>query len=241
MRAAPTFPAVRRYPRDAFLDHVWHCEPGQHVTTLGKTGSGKTYLMQQLLDRTASPTFPAVCMVLKDRDSTVEKWRKGAGFKKVTAWSRPVTKWQPNPPPGYVVWPRHSFKTDVDDENHFKVFERTIMECYRQGNTILFADEVSGLQRIGLTPELETVWERGRAHGASVWAASQRPTYISSHAYTQADHVFLGVIKDKRARDRFGEISGLDVKLVSHVVAHLGEKEWLYIRQEDGAMCIVEK
>lgn len=241
MTRAPELPAVRRYPRDVFLDQVWDYEPGEHVTILGKTGSGKTYLAQQLLQRTASPELPAVCLVLKARDKTVDQWRKKVEYKKVTFWSQPVTKWHPKQPDGYVVWPRHSFKTGIDDLNHYRVFEHAIMDNYRRGGRIIFADEATGLQRIGLTPEMETVWERGRAHEAGLWVTSQRPTFISSHAYTQASHVFLGMIKDKRARDRFGEISGLDRNLVSQVVGSLADKEWLYIRQEDSTMCIIEK
>lgn len=241
MVSAPELPTVRRYPRDVFLDQIWEHRRDEHVTIIGPTGSGKTYLAQQLLERTATPEYPAITLVMKPRDATVEKWRKKVGYKKVTFWSQPVTKWQPNPRSGYVVWPRHTYKTYIDNPNHYRVFEHAIMDNYRRGGRIIFCDEVSGLQRLGLTEELETVWERGRGMDAPLWAATQRPTHVSSHAYNQASHIFLGKISDRRSKERFGEISGVDEKLVRYTVGTLQRYEWLYIRQEDQAMCIIEK
>lgn len=241
MARTDDLPTIQRVSRDDFLASVWDHREDEHVTILGQTGSGKTHLAQQLLERTARPEYPAVCLVMKPRDVTVERWRKKVGFKRVTVWSQPVAKWSPKQPSGYIVWPRHTFKTDIDNANHARIFEHAIMDCYRRGNRIIFADETSGLQRLGLTAELETVWERGRAMRSPIWAVSQRPTYISSHAYNQASHIFLGKITDKRARERFGEISGVDEYLVRDAVAKLGKYEWLYIRAEDQTMCIVEK
>ena len=163
------------------------------------------------------------------------------GYQKVTTWPAPPSIWRPRKPPGYVVWPRHIYNVDLDDAAHYRVFQRAIMNSYSKGNRIIFADEVAGLQRLGLTAELETVWERGRAMDAPLWACSQRPSHISSHAFNQASHVFLGKVTDKRARERFGEISGVDEYLVRHAVSQLRDYEWLYIRQEDRTMCVIEK
>lgn len=239
--ASPARPdlELERYERAFFLDRVWDYRPDEHVTILGKTGSGKTHLAQELLERSATPENPAVVLVMKPKDATVTRWAKRVAYKRVTTWPQAPSVWSPRKPPGYVLWPKHTYRADQDNAAHWRVFERAIMNAYRKGNHIVFADEVSGLQRIGLTEELETVWERGRAMRAPIWATSQRPTFISSHAYTQASHVFLGNIKDERARKRFGEISGVDPKLVAYNVGKLGKHEWLYIRQEDSTMCII--
>lgn len=241
MARTDVLPTVRRYPRSVFLDRVWTYRPDEHVTVLGKTGSGKTYLCQELLQRSATPDNPALVLVKKPRDRTLDKWRKTVAFKKVTGWPQPITVWQPSNPPGYVVWPPSTYRVHDDNARFYDVFQRAIMDSYKRGNRIIFADEVHGLQKLGLTPELETVWEEGRSMRCSLWVASQRPAYISTHAYSQASHVFLAKATDKRVRQRFGEISGVDEYLVREVVASLGKYEWLYIRQEDGVMCIIEK
>lgn len=241
MARAVDLPTVRRYPRQYFLDRVWAHRPDEHVTILGPTGSGKTTLAQQLLERAATPENPAVILVMKPRDRTTAEWMGRVAYRKVTTWPQPPSIWRPRKPPGYVLWPRHVFNTDLDNAAHYRIFERALMDCYKRGHRIVFADETTGLQRLGLTEELETIWERGRSQPCSLWACSQRPAYISSHAYNQSSHVFLAYIKDKRSRDRFGEISGVDEQLVRTTVANLRRYEWLYIRQEDQAMCIVER
>lgn len=236
---AEDFPPVRRDDRAFFLDHVWDYQPGEHVTILGPTGSGKTHLAQELLERSATPEMPAVMLVLKPKDPLVERWAKKVAFKKVTVWPQPPSPWRTSPPPGYVLWPRHAFRVAQDRENHLRVFETAIMDSYRKGNRIVFADEVSGLQRLGLTDELETVWERGRSQPCGLWAATQRPTHISSHAYVEPTHIFVSYVGDKRAQERLAEISGVDYKLVRHTVANLGHWEWLYIHRPTRRMCII--
>ena len=53
---------------------------GQHVTILGKTGTGKTQLGYELLDEVASPKLPALNMVIKPKDdSAAQSKKKPAG------------------------------------------------------------------------------------------------------------------------------------------------------------------
>ena len=55
-----------------------------------------------------------------------------------------------------------------------------------------------------------------------------------------AEHLFLHHDPDKRARQRFAEIGGVDPKLVEDTVMSLKQHEFLYIRRRDGAMCVIE-
>lgn len=230
---------IEHVPRKTFLNEIWDARPDEHVTVVGPTGSGKTHLMQQLLRRSATPENPAVVLVLKPEDATVERWIKRAKFRRVQTWPVPRSPWRPNPPAGYVVWPRHSFNVEQDDAQHFRVFQRTLMNCYSKGRHILFADEVAGLERLELKPELETIWERGRAMDCALWVCSQRPTYISSHAYTQASHLFFGKVLEQRYVDRCAEIVGHDKKLIRATIENLRRWEWLYVRAEDRTICTI--
>ncbi|MER6059481.1 hypothetical protein [Streptomyces albidoflavus] len=234
-------PAVVRYGRGVFLDQVWRYRPGEHVTILGPTGNGKTHLAQALLERTCSPELPAVSLILKPRDATVTKWAKAAGFRKTAAWPPAPPIFGTQKPNGWVVWPRFSYDPARDDPQHYRLFRTAILDSYRKGNRVLFADETVGLQELGLTDELRAVWRQGRSMKCGLWAASQTPTHISPLAYSQAQHLFLGYISDKRAQERFGEISGMDEYLIRHTVKNLKRHEWLYIRQEDRTLCVVEK
>lgn len=243
MRRRPEeFPAVRRYTRDDFVSRVWRYRSGEHVTILGPTKSGKTHLAYQLLERTASPEIPAMVMVMKPRDKTTRKFMKGVVHREVTSWPQPPSIWRPHKPPFWIVWPRHAFDPDIDAYAHYQVFRSLILDSYKRGKRILFADETRSLEReLGLSRELVTVWTKGRSMECGLWAASQVPKFISTEAYSQVEHVFLANIPDQRDQERFGEISGVDPYLVRHVVQQLKRHEWLYIRQEDRTMCIVDR
>jgi hypothetical protein len=117
-----------------------------------------------------------------------------------------------------------------------------MLDCYKRGNRIVFCDEAYGLSNeLGLNRELVTLWTRGRSMRTGIWAASQKPTHIPLHAYNQAEHLFLANDPDKRARDRFSEIGGVDPDLLKATVPQLEKHEWLYVRRDGPVMCVVEK
>jgi hypothetical protein len=233
-------PQVARFGRDEFLEERWNYRAGEHVTILGPTGSGKTYLAYQLLQQTASPRLPGVVLVMKPKDKTVERWTKSSGFRRIRTWPPPLRLPGMALPPGYVLWPKHSFDPERDDYTLYVEFRKALLDSYRRGNRIVFADEMVGLtSELNLTREVVTLWTRGRSMGTSVWAASQKPTHIPLHAYSQASHLFLALDPDERARDRFAEIGGVDPKLVKRAVMGLAKYEWLYIRRDGPVMCVV--
>lgn len=242
MRRAPEdLPGVLSVPRQDFLDHYWTYQSGEHVTILGYTGNGKTYTAQQLLERSATPEIPALCVIAKREDATVKAWAKGAGYRTVTSYPRAATIWRPTKPPGYVLWPTWAKNPAIDKPAHERIFRTALLHAYAKGKHIVFADETVGLQRLHLKDEIEELLMQGRSLKAGMWCASQAPINITTYAYSQAHHLFLGFANDKRHVDRFREIGGVDTDLVEHVVRNLKKREWLYIRKEDRVMCIVEE
>lgn len=232
---------IVRMTRDEFLTTAWECDPGEHVTILGPTGSGKTYLGYQLLGEIATPELPGIVLVMKPRDATVKRWSKSVGFVTVRNWPPFASPWKPRRPAGWVLWPPHSFDPDRDNDVMHAVFRRAILDSYKKGRRIIFGDEVYSLAvELNLQTELVTVWSKGRSMECALWVASQKPTHIPLWAYSQAEHLFLAFDPDDRARKRFSEIGGVNPKLVEAAVLGLGKYEWLYIRRRDRAMCIIE-
>jgi hypothetical protein len=241
MTAAIPRPAVVSFARDEFLTGRWRYRPGEHVTILGPTGSGKTWLGYQLLGQTSRPALPAVVLVMKPRDGTVEKWTRTVGYRRVRSWPPVPTPWSQKPP-GWVLWPKFVFDPELDDLNLYHEFRAAMLDCYKRGNRIVFGDEAYGLANdLRLGRELVTLWTRGRSMGCGLWASSQRPTHVPLHAYSQAEHLFLFRDPDKRAWDRYAEIGGVDPDLVRSTVIGLDKYQCLYIRRTGGRMCVVDR
>lgn len=227
-------------PRSEFIEERFQYFAGEHVTIIAPTTGGKTTLVYDLLSVVATPAVPAVSLVMKPRDPVVRRYSRQLGFQIVRTW--PPTPSPFKRPPGWTLWPRHRFDPDRDNQRLFDEFRRCVLDCYRRGNRTIFADEIAGLTgELGLQSITDTVWMRGASMGCGLWAATQRPRHVSLHAYTQAHHLLLSRTPDKRDRDRFSEIGGVDPDLVKSVVASLQKYQWLYIRRDDSAMCIVDK
>ena len=237
-RPAPRY-AVKLVARDRFLASVWKYKAGEHVSFIGPTGAGKTQLALALLARSASEDLPAYMTVMKPRDKTVSDF-----LKKHDRWKRSLN-FPPPPqvgkrPVGWAVWPHHTNDPEADDHRHEEIFRRMHRQLYVKGDCIIFDDEaVSLVREMNMRPDLVRLWTKGRSIGSGLWAATQRPAMVPLEMYDMAGHLFLAHDPDKRSRDRFEEIGGVDPDLVAWVVEHLPQYHWLYIRRSDRSMCVV--
>jgi hypothetical protein len=235
---------VVHFPREVFLTEVWDYQPGEHVTVLAPSGGGKTQLASELLEVTMSPECPAVILVMKPRDATVVKYAAKNKLRTVRDWppvkDRMVARVFREKPRGYVLWPKETGDPDIDDERHTEIFRRAIREQYRRGDTIIFADETYSLENeMGLKTDLNRVWTKGRSMGTGLWAASQRPRYISLWAY-QSHHLFIAKDPDESSKKRLAEIGGgIDPDVVLATIDKLERYEFIYINRDERTMCIV--
>jgi hypothetical protein len=228
--------------REEFLDEYWDYTAGEHVTVLAPTGGGKTHLLYQLLGETADPELQATVLVMKPRDETVVKFSKKYGFRIVRDWPPAKVTAIAKKPAGYVLWPKESNDPEYDDRRHSIIFQRAIRDNYRKGNRITVGDEVYSLEsELKLSKELVRVWTKGRSMDNGLWAASQRPAYISRWAY-QAHHLFLGNDPDLETQKRYGEIgAGINPDLVRALTAKLSRYQFVYIQRDDRRICIVDQ
>lgn len=233
---------VQRIDREEFIAEYFDFEPGEHVTFLAPTGNGKTTLAMQLLGEVAHEELPAVVLVMKPRDETAEEFGKKNGYKKIQHWppkKNPFAK----KPPGYLLWPQENWADlEETEERQARIFYNTFQDIYRKGNYIIFADELYSLDNeLGLERDLNRLWTKGRSMGASVWGASQRPANIPRNAYSQAQHLFISYDPDKDTRRRYGEIGGMDPRLIIEATEELDEYEWVYVypKGRQSTICIV--
>jgi hypothetical protein len=235
--------------RDQFLSYYWAYSPGDMVTVLAPYGGGKTVLAFQLLQATATPELPAVVLVMKPKDKEVSRWTRAMKLLVVRDWppSRLRRLVLREKRPGWVLWPGETDDPDADDRRHAAIFRRCLRERYRSAGRakgkpcIVFADETYSLEHeMKLTRDLVRIWTKGRSVGCGLFAASQRPVWISRWAL-QAHHLFLGYDPDRQMQQRYGEIGGgIDPDVVRDAVARLKEFQFLYLNRQERTMAIID-
>lgn len=239
-KSRTSFDPPETFSRDEFINERFDYSAGEHVTFLAPTQSGKTTLAFELLEANATPEVPGIVLVQKPRDPVVSQWLdhlKAKGWIKTATWPPSAFR---KKSPGYILWPPHRHDPDTDNPRLKEIFRRAILDSYKKGNRILFADETYGLsEELDLDKELIAVWSRGGGMGCGLWAATQRPAYIPLWGYSMAEHLFLANDPDKRARIRYGEIGGINSRFVEYEVERLPKYSWLYIRRTGPQCCIV--
>jgi energy-coupling factor transporter ATP-binding protein EcfA2 len=234
-----------KIPRREFLTRYFHYDYDEHVLILGPTGSGKTRMALDALGVVSTEKNPAIVFAMKPKDGTLEKFAEAHEFQTVQYWPPPVSKWRPKKPSGYLLKPPHNMR-DIywTRQKHHDVFQEAILDSYAKGRRIIFADETYSLtHELQLGDELVTLWTKGRSMKTAVWAASQRPAFIPTWAYSQSTHFFISYDPDRRSRKRYEEISGVDPDIIREGTDALGEFEWLYVKAAGrrSTVCIVGK
>jgi hypothetical protein len=237
------------FSRPEFCDDRFDYRAGQHAVFAGPTGRGKTKLAFQLLEVVASPDLPAYCAVVKPSDPLVKSEGQRLGYRTVRDWPPParLRDFFSEKPPGYLIWPKMGNMT-TDTDNAARVVGSLLRERYAAGVRgkpgILVCDDSMIISKIlGLDREMVTHIAMARAMGLGGWYFFQKPTdsgRASIWSYGGAEHLFIFRDPDKRNRQRYGEIGGVDPKFVEHASLQLDPYQALYIRRTGARMCIVD-
>lgn len=211
---------------------------GEHVSLVGPTGGGKTTLALALLP---ARRF-VVALGCKPEDATLKRLtRRGSGYKLIRDLDDRDRRYE-----RFVLWPKYERRADI--VNQQRVFRECFDELFVERNWCVFADEVTYLsKRLGLEPALKDWWQQGRSIGLTLVGATQRPYHVPLEMWSQATHLFIWRLTDRRDLDRIGNISGaVDTGDIRRWVQQLridpanGIHECLYVNTRTGAVAITQ-
>ena len=227
-RSGLTLPPFVRW--DQFLAG-WKWEQGEHVTTIGPTGSGKTVLNRELLRRRDF----VVVLGIKNRDPELYGPFQAEGYEL-------VRKFEPEPPQDartdrVLLVPRTDKHGAEGRTDKAKVFRQALNDIYDVGHWCVYCDDVQYMSdQLRLEPELEELWMIGRSEGVSVVASSQEPVNIPVMAYSAATHLFLFKNPDLYRARRMAELTGVNREIAQETILRLPDHEFLFINKSTGEM-----
>lgn len=205
---------------------------GEHITMLGTTGSGKTTLALELLPRRTYVT----AFGTKAKDDTLSKLLR-SGYMRIESWDdRPPHQISTR----LLLWPKiMSGRAAEIKAKQRTVFGEALSEIYREGSWCIFLDELRYITDfLGLSEDVELIWQQGRSLGISLLAGTQRPRNIPLVAYDQATHLFFWRENDTENLKRLGGIAWTDRNEVQAIISNLPRHEFLYLNTRTGEMRI---
>jgi energy-coupling factor transporter ATP-binding protein EcfA2 len=225
--------------RKAFVrDFAEEYQPGQHVTFLGPSGRGKTYLAGMLagavVRRYRSRNIKMSIVVLhgkiKGRDLTIEKFSKAA---KLPISNRfPIStrfKIRHHDRNGIILRPLTKPGENVKEENQLlrENYATAIHKSYHAPKSkpvILLVDEAHQTHTdLKLRENCEGPLMRGRPV-CGVWSLVQRGRFVSYMVYDQAEWVFIFYDPDRNNQERYAEIGDVDVAEIRYWSSQLKTK-----------------
>lgn len=216
-------------------------QPGEHVSIVGRTGSGKSVLgayiarilgLRRETDEKGGYQRPARVTVLatKPRDATIS----GLGWPII----RSAREW----PPGHgrehvIVWPRSG---DPERAKAYmrETFRPIMRAIYQEGRQTVYVDEAATFtdrppEGLGLRGLMAEYWQTGRSLQLTVVAGTQRPVAVPRSMWSEPAWLFVFQLNDMDDLRRVGEIAGDKLELQA-AVEHLSGHEFICVRRPAG-------
>lgn len=152
--AAPTLPTT------------WNI--GEHVACVGDTGTGKTYLIAQIVKLRRY----VVVFRTKPDDISFPGFRKAASAEALENWNAERILLTPT----YERQAREGYAL--------------LEKVWEHGKWTIVIDELWYAEKLGLGSFIERLLTQGRSTGISVVVGMQRPAQVSRFAISQCSHLF---------------------------------------------------
>lgn len=155
-------------------------DTSHHTTIIGRTGSGKSVVGMWVVSHAPFDQMPYILIDFKG-----DELMNSVGATPISVHSKAPTK------PGLYI-----MRPNLDEVDDLDVFLKGV---YVNGNTGLFFDEGFVVAKL---KTLESIYMQGRAKNIPVFTLTQRPSWISRYAFSEASHFVVGHINDDRDQEK---------------------------------------
>lgn len=214
------------------LEEFWSGRENPHISIIGATGSGKSYLIRHGI--LPLVRWDRVLFVdVKGDDKTLQ----GLG-KAVPAI--PSKTWRDLRPYLQREQPRDNwYRLTVSDDytRGADQIDRAFHSVWQEGEWVVVVDELRALTDTRANAGYGHLgwWSkfmlRGRSRGVIVINSTQEPAWVRSAFYTQASFHLFGRIEDERAHKRVTEIAA-SRDLLNHL-PHVPKRKFIYTDNHD--------
>jgi hypothetical protein len=208
-------------------EFVQSWEAGQHLAIVGPTGSGKTFVALDLLERRAERRDAhVVVLASKQRDKTLTDLH----WPIVRDWSE--VGFEQRERRRVILWPPYGSASKAQSRRG--VFTDALDSILEEGHWTVYLDEAGYfVEQLKLRPILDEYWNQGRSSGITVVASSQGVTWVPKPMLSQQQWMILFGLPDEETRADAARIAG-DRHRFGPMIAALKEYEFLLIRTRTG-------
>jgi len=223
---------ISEITRDDFLNEVYDYRPGEHQLIVAPTGAGKTHLMYQLLEQAMlqHPGLSVVSFMPKPADPATVEWAGRLNLRETPVWPPKKKFLDSDKPAGHLLWPPHAMNLPPEErrEGVGAVLRTGLDAQFKRGHGISVVDDAhSAATLMHLNSYIEEMLVNGRAGGAGIWLATQKPSgtvnsgSLSTFAYGNSTHFWASKDSDERNLRRLGEVGGIDPKFMEREIRSL--------------------